>query len=201
MPQGDGGRETCLDPRSTAGGAAANRRLGWKLTGANLRFLSLRMCLFTAGRHTTAARTWAQAAACNPSGARRSAPPRPGFSRPRSLLRWHWLRHYHRTRADVSQIRREVSKVAMGHAADPIYDHYRGLDRFAFHAEYAEFESGIDDALLPQKAGPVMTRLLGTDWGHRFAVAQLAIRQVVSDWRRGESNPRPATLPAGFLRA
>ncbi len=70
-----------------------------------------------------------------------------------SLLRWHWLRHFHRTRAHVSKIRREVSKIAMGHAADPIHDHYRGLDRFAFHAEYEKFESGIDDGLLPQK-GP-----------------------------------------------
>jgi integrase len=76
----------------------------------------------------------------------------PKTGKPWSLLRWHWLRHYHRTRAHVSKIRREVSKVAMGHAADPIHDHYRGLDRFAFHAEYAKFESGIDDALLPQKA-------------------------------------------------
>ena len=64
-----------------------------------------------------------------------------------SLLRWHWLRHYHRTRAHVSRIRREVSKLAMGHAADPIHDHYRGLDRYAFHEEYAKFDSGIDDAL------------------------------------------------------
>ena len=72
----------------------------------------------------------------------------------RSLLRWHWLRHYHRTRACVSQIRREVSKLAMGHAADPIHDHYRGVDRFAFHAEYAKFDSGIDDALLAPKKGP-----------------------------------------------
>ena len=77
----------------------------------------------------------------------------PRTGKPWSLLRWHWLRHYHRTRAHVSEIRREVSKLAMGHAADPIHDHYRGLDRFAFHAEYAKFESGIDDALLPQK-GP-----------------------------------------------
>ncbi len=71
--------------------------------------------------------------------------------RVRSLLRWHWLRHYHRTRAHVSKIRREVSKLAMGHAADPIHDHYRGLDRFAFHAEYEKFDSGIDDALLGPK--------------------------------------------------
>ena len=77
----------------------------------------------------------------------------PKTGKPCSLLRWHWLRHYHRTRAHVSKIRREVSKIAMGHAADPIHDHYRGLDRFAFHAEYAKFESGIDDRLLTQK-GP-----------------------------------------------
>jgi site-specific recombinase XerD len=70
-----------------------------------------------------------------------------------STLKWHWLRHYHRTRAHVSQIRREVSKVAMGHAADAIHDHYRGLDRFAFHAEYAKFDSGIDDTLLNPKDG------------------------------------------------
>ena len=42
----------------------------------------------------------------------------------------------------------------MGHTADPIHDHYRGLDRFAFHAEYTKFESGIDDTLLTQK-GPL----------------------------------------------
>ena len=78
----------------------------------------------------------------------------PRTGKPWSLLRWHWLRHYHRTRAHVSEIRREVSKLAMGHAADPIHDHYRGLDRFAFHAEYAKFESGIDDTLLTQK-GPL----------------------------------------------
>ncbi len=71
--------------------------------------------------------------------------------KPWSLMKWHWLRHYHRTRAHVSKIRREVSKVAMGHAADPIHDHYRGLDRFAFHEEYAKFDSGIDDRLLEQK--------------------------------------------------
>lgn len=68
-----------------------------------------------------------------------------------SAIRWHWLRHYHRTRAHVCQIRREVSKVAMGHAADPIHDHYRGLDAFAFHAEYAKFDSGLDDALLVKR--------------------------------------------------
>jgi len=70
---------------------------------------------------------------------------------PWSLLCWHWLRHYHRTRAHVSKIRREVSKLAMGHAADGIHDHYRGLDRFAFHAEYAKFDSGIDDRPLKAK--------------------------------------------------
>ena len=71
--------------------------------------------------------------------------------KPWSLIKWHWLRHYHRTRAHVSKIRRVVSTVAMGHAADPIHDHYRGLDRFAFHEEYAKFDSGIDDRLLGQK--------------------------------------------------
>jgi len=76
----------------------------------------------------------------------------PRTGKPWSLLRWHWLRHYHRTRAHVSKIRREVSKIAMGHAADPIHEHYRGLDRFAFHEEYAKFDSGLDDALLAQKA-------------------------------------------------
>lgn len=65
-----------------------------------------------------------------------------------SEIRWHWLRHYHRTRAYASKIRREVSKVAMGHAADAIHDHYRGIDPFALHEEYAKFESGIDDSLL-----------------------------------------------------
>jgi len=78
----------------------------------------------------------------------------PETGEPWSQLRWHWLRHYHRTRTHVSKIRREVSKVAMGHAADQIHDHYRGLDRFAFHAEYAKFESGIDDALLTPKKAP-----------------------------------------------
>ncbi len=80
--------------------------------------------------------------------------PHPKTGEPWSLLRWHWLRHYHRTRAHVSKIRREVSKLAMGHAADPVHDHYRGLDRFAFHAEYAKFESGLDDALLTTKKAP-----------------------------------------------
>lgn len=65
-----------------------------------------------------------------------------------SLIRWHWLRHYHRTRAHVSKIRREVSKIAMGHAGDAVHDHYRGLDPFAFHQEYEKFDSGIDGALL-----------------------------------------------------
>ena len=78
----------------------------------------------------------------------------PETGEPWSQLRWHWLRHYHRTRAHVSKIRREVSKLAMGHAADQIHDHYRGLDRFAFHAEYAKFESGIDDTLLTPKKAP-----------------------------------------------
>lgn len=36
----------------------------------------------------------------------------------------------------------------MGHAADPIHDHYRGLDTFEIHAEYEKFDSGLDDALL-----------------------------------------------------
>ena len=75
----------------------------------------------------------------------------PRTGKPWSLIRWHWLRHYHRTRAHVSKIRREVSKLAMGHAADPIHDHYRGLDRFAFHEEYAKFDSGLDDRLLDRK--------------------------------------------------
>jgi site-specific recombinase XerD len=68
-----------------------------------------------------------------------------------SAVRWHWLRHYHRTRAHVSKIRREVSKLAMGHAADGIHDHYRGQDLAAFHEEYAKFDSGIDDRLLDSK--------------------------------------------------
>ena len=77
--------------------------------------------------------------------------PHPTKGTPWSLLRWHWLRHYHRTRAHVSKIRREVAKVAMGHAADGIHDHYRGVDAFAFHEEYAKFDSGLDDRLLLQK--------------------------------------------------
>ena len=68
-----------------------------------------------------------------------------------SAIKWHWLRHYHRTRAHVSGIRREVSKLAMGHAADGIHDHYRGVDADAFHAEYAKFDSGIDGSLLTGK--------------------------------------------------
>lgn len=71
--------------------------------------------------------------------------PHPKTGKPWSLLRWHWLRHYHRTRAHVSKIRREVSKLAMGHAADGIHDHYRGVDAFAFHEEYAKFDSGLDE--------------------------------------------------------
>lgn len=74
--------------------------------------------------------------------------PHPETGEPRSLLRWHWLRHFHRTRAHVSKIRREVSKLAMGHAADGIHDHYRGVDPFAFHEEYAKFDSGLDDDLI-----------------------------------------------------
>ena len=72
----------------------------------------------------------------------------PRTGKPWSLIRWHWLRHYYRTRADVCKIRREVSKLAMGDAADPIHDHYRGLDRFAFHEECAKFDSGLDDDLI-----------------------------------------------------
>ena len=75
----------------------------------------------------------------------------PRTGAPWSAIKWHWLRHYHRTRAHVSKIRREVSKVGMGHAADPIHDHYRGLDMFAFHEEYAKLDTGIDDGLLDQK--------------------------------------------------
>lgn len=74
--------------------------------------------------------------------------PHPKTGKPCSLLRWHWLRHYHRTRAHVSKIRREVSKLAMGHAADGIHDHYRGVDAFAFHEEYAKFDSGLNDDLI-----------------------------------------------------
>ncbi len=77
--------------------------------------------------------------------------PRRGRNGKTSAIRWHWLRHYHRTRAHVSKIRREVSKVAMGHAADAIHDHYRGLDLDAFHGEYAKFDSGIDERLLDVK--------------------------------------------------
>lgn len=71
----------------------------------------------------------------------------PRSGKPWSALKWHWLRHYHRTRAHVSGIRREVSKLAMGHAADPIHDHYRGVDMREFHAEYEKFDSGIDEAI------------------------------------------------------
>jgi hypothetical protein len=39
----------------------------------------------------------------------------------------------------------------MGHAADAIHDHYRGVDPGAFHAEYERFDSGIDDSLLVGK--------------------------------------------------
>ena len=38
----------------------------------------------------------------------------------------------------------------MGHAAEAIHDHYRGVDVHAFHEEYAKLDSGIDDALLDQ---------------------------------------------------
>jgi hypothetical protein len=74
--------------------------------------------------------------------------PNPRTGKPWSAIKWHWLRHYHRTRAHVSGIRRDVSKVAMGHAADGIHDHYRGLDHYAFREEYAKFDSGIDDSLV-----------------------------------------------------
>lgn len=77
--------------------------------------------------------------------------PHPRTGKPWSTIKWHWLRHYHRTRAHVSGIRREVSKLAMGHATDEIHDHYRGLDVTAFHDEYAKFDSGIDGSLLPAK--------------------------------------------------
>ncbi len=36
----------------------------------------------------------------------------------------------------------------MGHAADGIHDHYRGVDAVAFHEEYAKFDSGLDDDLI-----------------------------------------------------
>ncbi len=75
----------------------------------------------------------------------------PRTGEPWSTIKWHWLRHYHRTRAHVSGIRREVSKLAMGHAADAIHDHYRGVDVDAFHEEYAKFDSGIDGSLLVGK--------------------------------------------------
>lgn len=74
--------------------------------------------------------------------------PNPRTGKPWSSVKWHWLRHYHRTRAHVSGIRREVSKLAMGHAADAIHDHYRGVDVSAFHAEYEKFDSGIESTLL-----------------------------------------------------
>ena len=43
----------------------------------------------------------------------------PKTGKPWSLLRWHWLRHYHRTRAYVSKIRREVSKDRDGACSRP----------------------------------------------------------------------------------
>lgn len=42
----------------------------------------------------------------------------------------------------------------MGHAADPIHDHYRGLDAFAFHQEYAKLDPAIDDSLLTGDTSP-----------------------------------------------
>ena len=75
----------------------------------------------------------------------------PSTGKPWSRIKWHWLRHFHRTRAHACKIRRDVSKVAMGHAGDSIHDHYRGLDSFVFHEEYEKFDSGIDDALLRTK--------------------------------------------------
>ena len=86
----------------------------------------------------------------------------PRTGRPWSAIKWHWLRHYHRTRAHVSGIRREVSKLAMGHAGDAIHDHYRGVDPDAFHAEYAKFDSGIDAGLLVADEGPKARPLSGT---------------------------------------
>jgi len=79
--------------------------------------------------------------------------PHPKTDKPWSLLRWHWLRHCHRTRAHVSKIRREVSKLAMGHVADGIHDHYRRLDLAAFLDEYAKFDSGLDDRLIGKDQG------------------------------------------------
>ncbi|MHC4673847.1 MAG: hypothetical protein ACYTBZ_15295, partial [Planctomycetota bacterium] len=75
----------------------------------------------------------------------------PKTGKPWSLIRWHWLRRYHRSRVYACGVRREVSKLAMGHAADPIHDLYRGMDEVVFHDEYAKFDSGLDDALIEQR--------------------------------------------------
>lgn len=75
----------------------------------------------------------------------------PRNGKPWSAIRWHWLRHYHASRASRSNIRRDVSKAAMGHADDRVHDHYRGMEPAVFHEEYAKFDSGLDVALLGAK--------------------------------------------------
>lgn len=71
--------------------------------------------------------------------------------KPWSAIRWHWLRHYHASRASRCNIRRDVSKAAMGHADDRVHDHYRGVEPTVFHEEYAKFDSGLNVTLLSAK--------------------------------------------------
>lgn len=49
--------------------------------------------------------------------------PHPQGGKAWSLVKWHCLRQRDRARACVSRIRREVWKVAMRHAANPIQEH------------------------------------------------------------------------------
>ena len=72
----------------------------------------------------------------------------PRTKKPWSTIRRQWLRHDHRTRAHISEARREVSDLAMGHAPDAIHDHYRGVDVTEFHAEYDKCDSGIGASLV-----------------------------------------------------
>jgi integrase len=46
-----------------------------------------------------------------------------------------------------------------------------------------------------------MSEALRTHCAHRFSDAQVMMRQEVSNWRRGESNPRPEAFQLGRLRA
>lgn len=49
--------------------------------------------------------------------------------------------------------------MAIGRAPDPIHDHYRGLDAFAFHQEYANLDTGIDHSLLTGDTSPHPSRI------------------------------------------